>query len=75
MSETKYDVVLVALRNRVEIMKAIMAVNPVGLKRSKDMADNPPAVVISGVSRDKAEKAKDILEKAGGTIVIREIQT
>jgi large subunit ribosomal protein L7/L12 len=71
----KYDVVLISLQaglqNRVRIMQAIMVVNPIGLKRSKDLADNPPAVVLHCVSEAQAEEAKAVLEKAGGTVELR----
>jgi large subunit ribosomal protein L7/L12 len=71
MSEKLFDVVLIALKDRVEIMKAIMSLTPVGLKGSKDMADNPPAVVLRRVSRSKADEAKQVLEQAGGTVEVR----
>ena len=71
MADNKYDVVLISHSNRVEIMKAIMAVNPVGLKGSKDMADHPPATVLKHVSHEKAEKARKALEQAGGQVELR----
>lgn len=71
MPDDKYDVILISHNNRVEIMKAIMAVNPVGLKGSKDMADNPPATVLKGVSHEKAEQARKALEQAGGQVEVR----
>lgn len=71
MAETKYDVVLVTLKDRARIMKAIMSVNPIGLKRSKEIADNPPGVVLSGVSNERALEVQEILENAGGTVEIR----
>ncbi len=71
MSEKQFDVILIALKDRVEIMKAIMSLTPVGLKGSKDMADNPPAVVLRSVSRSKADEAKQVLEQAGGTVEVR----
>jgi len=71
MSEPVFDVVLVALQDRVKIMQAIMSLTPVGLKGSKDMAGSPPAVVLKRVSRSKADEAKQVLERAGGTVEVR----
>jgi large subunit ribosomal protein L7/L12 len=73
MADDKYDVILISHTNRVEIMKAIMAVNPVGLKGSKDMADHPPAAVLKGVSHAKAEQARKALEQAGGRVELRSV--
>jgi large subunit ribosomal protein L7/L12 len=71
MSEAKYDVVLISLQDRVKIMQAIMAVNPIGLKRAKGLADNPPGIVLHCVSEVQAETAKNTLEKAGGRVELR----
>ena len=71
MAADQYDVILISVTNHIEIMKAIMAVNLVGLKRSKEMADKPPAIVLTKVSQSKAQQAKKALEDAGGTVEIR----
>jgi ribosomal protein L7/L12 len=42
-----------------------------GLRGSKEIADNVPSPVVTGVKHQFALKSKDILEKAGGTAEIR----
>ena len=72
MTDTqKYDVILVSCVNRVEIMKAIMSMTSLGLKGSKDVADNAPAPVMTCVAHAFALQSKEILEKAGGTVEVR----
>lgn len=66
-----YDVILTTCVSRVEIMKAIMGMTSLGLKGSKDIADNVPSPVMTGVKHQFALKSKEILEKAGGTVEIR----
>jgi large subunit ribosomal protein L7/L12 len=73
MAADKYDVILISHTNRVEIMKAIMALTPVGLKGSKNMADHPPATVLRRVAQDKAQNARKVLEQAGGKVEIRPV--
>jgi large subunit ribosomal protein L7/L12 len=67
----KYDVILTACVNRVEIMQAIMSITSLGLRGSKDITDNVPSPVMTGVKYQFALKSKDILEKAGGSVEIR----
>lgn len=70
----KVDVVLTALQDRVRIMQAIMSVSSMGLKESKIIADNPPAVVVHCTSEKMALTTKKILEDAGGTVEICEAE-
>lgn len=74
MGDTKYTVMLVRSgADKVAMMKAVRAVNPAeftGLKRAKDLIDNPPGIVLSNVSQSVAEKAKVTLENAGAVVEI-----
>ncbi len=76
MNEAEFDVIITQtagnkLHQKVELMKAIMAVNPIGLRRAKDIVDNPPGIVLESVSQHTARKAKKTLEAAGATVELR----
>jgi large subunit ribosomal protein L7/L12 len=74
MSEesSKFNVVLIKSgRDKVEMMKVVMALTGWGLKQSKDLIDHPPGIVLKRVSREKADSAKSQLETAGATVEIR----
>ena len=42
-----------------------------GLKEAKDLVDAAPKVVLEGVAKDVAEKAKAALEAAGATVSVK----
>ena len=76
MSEeiSKFNVVLIKSgHDKVEMMKAVMALTGWGLKQSKDVIDALPGVVLGNVSREKADSAKTRLEAASATVEIRPV--
>ena len=77
MGESKYKVILVKSgTDKVTMMQAVRAVNPAeftGLKRAKDLIDNPPGIVLSNVSQSVAEKAITILENAGAAVEMKPV--
>ena len=77
MTKPKFDIIITKsagnkVEQKVQLMKAIMSINPMGLRRSTDIVDNPPGSVLRGVGRGEANKAKKILEKAGATVEVRQ---
>ena len=42
-----------------------------GLKEAKDLIESVPKAVSEGISKEKAEEAKKLLEEAGATVVIK----
>ena len=56
-----------------EKIRIIREVTGLGLKEAKDLADNVPAVIKRGVSREEAETVRKRLAEAGGTAEIEEI--
>jgi large subunit ribosomal protein L7/L12 len=64
--QSKFEVLLVKSGpNKIEMMKVVMALTGWGLKQSKDLIDDPPGLVIEGVSYEKALQAINTLESAG----------
>ncbi|HBH75036.1 MAG TPA: 50S ribosomal protein L7/L12, partial [Acidimicrobiaceae bacterium] len=42
-----------------------------GLKEAKELVDNAPKPILEGASKEDAEKAKEALEAAGGTVELQ----
>jgi large subunit ribosomal protein L7/L12 len=57
--------------NKIGVIKAIRAVTTLGLKEAKDIADSAPAMLLSAVSKEDAEKAKKALEEAGAKVTFK----
>ena len=47
------------------------ALTSLGLKEAKGLVDEAPKAVLEGVSKDEAEKAKEVLEGAGATVELK----
>jgi len=55
--------------SKINVIKAIRTITNLGLKESKELSEQiTPAMILQGVSADKAKKAQDLLEGAGATI-------
>ena len=64
-----FDVVLTAAGDKkIQVIKEVRALTNLGLKDAKDLVDNAPKPVLEGVAKDEAEKAKEQLEAAGGSV-------
>lgn len=64
----KYDVILENNSyNKMSVIKAIRELTGLDLRDSKNIADSTPSTVLTGVSKDKANEAKEKLEAAGAT--------
>jgi large subunit ribosomal protein L7/L12 len=69
--KTEFEVVLESGgEKKIEVIKEVRAITNLGLKEAKDLADGAPKSVKAGVSKDEANKIKDILEKAGAKVKI-----
>jgi large subunit ribosomal protein L7/L12 len=69
--KTEFNVVLKDIgANKINVIKAVRELTPLGLKESKDLVESAPATVKEGVSKDDAAAAKEKLEAAGATVEI-----
>lgn len=67
-----FDVVLESAGDKkVAVIKEVRALTSLGLKEAKDLVDAAPSVVLEGVNKEAADKAKEVLEGAGATIVLK----
>lgn len=70
--KTTFDVVITnAGQQKIQLIKVVKDITGKGLKECKDLVDNVPAVVKSGVSREEAEELKKKLEAAGAEVQIK----
>lgn len=69
--KTEFDVILESGGDKkIEVIKEVRAITGLGLKEAKDLVDGAPKPVKNGVSKDEANKIKEVLEKAGAKVKI-----
>ena len=71
--KTEFDVIIqdVPTAKRITVIKVVRSLTSLGLKEAKDLIESVPKAVSEGVSKEKAEEAKKLLEEAGATVVIK----
>jgi len=70
--KTSFDVVLEAAgEKKIQVIKEVRALTSLGLGEAKALVDGAPGVVIEGANKETAEKAKAVLEEAGGTVTLK----
>ena len=74
MAETQdeFDVVLTAAGDKKsQVIKEGRGLTSLGLKEAKDLVEGAPTNVLEGVSKEDADKAKEAIEAAGGSVDIK----
>jgi large subunit ribosomal protein L7/L12 len=67
-----FDVVLTSAgEKKIQVIKEVRALTSLGLKEAKELVDSAPKPIIEGASKDDAEKAKEALEAAGGSVELQ----
>jgi large subunit ribosomal protein L7/L12 len=70
--QTEFDVVLTAAGDKkIQVIKEVRALTSLGLKEAKDLVDGAPNPVLEKVTKEAADKAKEQIEGAGGTVEIK----
>lgn len=70
--KSEFDVVLESAGDKkIAVIKAVRALTGLGLKEAKAMVDEAPSTVQEGVKKEDAEKAKEEIEAAGGTVTLK----
>ena len=70
--KTEFDVVLESFgQEKIQVIKAVRALTGLGLKEAKAKVDEAPSVILEGVKKDEADKAKAEIEAVGGTVEIK----
>lgn len=69
--KTEFNVILKDIgANKINVIKAVREVTPLGLKEAKDLVEGAPQAVKEGVSKEEAASCKEKLEAAGATVEI-----
>ena len=67
-----FDVVLESAGDKkIQVIKEVRALTNLGLGEAKAVVDGAPGVVLEGVNKETADKAKAQLEEAGATITLK----
>ena len=70
--KTDFDVILTgAGEKKIQVIKEVRALTSLGLKEAKDLVDNAPKPVLEKVNKETADKAKEALEAAGGSVEVK----
>jgi large subunit ribosomal protein L7/L12 len=70
--KSSFDVVLEAAGDKkIQVIKEVRALTSLGLGEAKAVVDGAPGVVLEGVNKETADKAKAQLEEAGATVTLK----
>ena len=70
--QDSFDVVLTAAGDKkIQVIKEVRALTTLGLKEAKELVESAPVPVLEGVDKDVADKAKETIEGAGGTVELK----
>jgi large subunit ribosomal protein L7/L12 len=70
--QSEFDVILTAAGDKkIQVIKEVRALTSLGLKEAKDLVDGAPNPVLERVNKEAADKAKEQLEAAGGSVEVK----
>jgi large subunit ribosomal protein L7/L12 len=70
--QSDFDVILTAAgEKKIQVIKEVRALTSLGLKEAKDLVDGAPNPVLEKVNKETADKAKEALEAAGGSVEVK----
>ena len=70
--KTEFDVELTEIgANKMAVIKAVKDATGLGLKEAKEVVDNAPKMIKTGISSAEAEELKAKIEAAGAKITIK----
>src|SRR3954452_14008441 len=70
--KTAFDVILTAAGDKkIQVIKVVRAATGLGLKEAKALVDQAPKPIKEGVEKDEADKLKQELEEAGGSVEVK----
>ncbi len=70
--KSSFDVVLTGAGDKkIQVIKEVRGLTSLGLKEAKELVESAPKAVLEGASKDDAEKAKEAIEAAGGTVELK----
>ncbi len=70
--KTAFDVILAdAGANKINVIKEVRGITGLGLKEAKDLVEGAPKPIKEGVTKEEAQKIKELVEKAGAKVTIK----
>jgi large subunit ribosomal protein L7/L12 len=70
--QDEFDVVLTGPgEKKIQVIKEVRSLTSLGLKEAKALVDDAPSAVLESVDKETAEKAKEALEAAGGSVELK----
>ena len=67
-----FDVVLTEIGSaKIQVIKEVRGLTSLGLKEAKDLVDGAPNTILEGVDKETADKAKEAIEAAGGSVELK----
>src|SRR5271154_6432439 len=70
--QTTFDVVLTAAGDKkIQVIKVVRSATGLGLKEAKALVDEAPKPIKEGIDKADAEKLKQELEEAGGSVEVK----
>lgn len=70
--KTSFDVILASAGDKkIQVIKVVRELTSLGLKEAKDLVDNAPKPVKTGVSKEEADSIKAKLEAEGAKVEIK----
>jgi len=70
--KTSFDVILAGIGDKkIQVIKVVRELTGLGLKEAKEVVDNAPKEIKTGVSKEEAEEIKGKLEEQGATVEIK----
>ncbi len=70
--KTEFDVELTEIgAQKVKVIKVVREATSLGLKEAKDLVDNAPKMVKTGISKEEAEALKKSLEEVGAKVTLK----
>ena len=70
--QTEFDVILTdAGAGKINVIKVVREITGLGLKEAKELVDNAPKAIKTGVSKDEADAVKAQLEEAGAKVEVK----
>ena len=67
----EFDVILSAVGDKIQVIKAVRAITNLGLAEAKALVDGAPKAVLEKAKKEDAEKAKAQLEEAGASVELK----
>ena len=70
--QSTVDVILAGSGDKkIQVIKVVRAATGLGLKEAKALVDEAPKPVKEGIEKEEADKLKQELEEAGGTVELK----